>query len=337
MKKLGVILFGIVFILGLSVVTGAAQQVEIVKSDGVDFEGSWSPIPTADVLNDWGANADASRAGIYSSGYNIMTLDFGDPTGGPYTAIKVKLRVNSVYNISPNALTVKIYYAGGVQIGGEVSGDWYLSLLENQDQDDFVEYSNDWLNDMSAEDLADLQVEIEVNEYNWGYLQFSAIQVELVSEVVAPPEEPDPIQVTMDYRPYRSSNSLNYRSRGKVYVVIFGSADFDVSQIDRESLRLAGVAPVRDRIRKVYSRADRARDEYHDLVLKFKTKQLIKALEIPLEKELENGDQVVLELTGNLKDDTATPIEGEDTAVVYGKRDKHKKKGKWKNHWKWWR
>jgi hypothetical protein len=147
----------------------------------------------------------------------------------------------------------------------------------------------------------------------------------------------------MDYRPYRSSNSLNYRSRGKVRVVIFGSAAVDVSEIDRESVRLAGVAPVRDRIRRVYSRADRARDEHHDLVLMFKTQQLIKALEESSGEELENGDQVVLELTGNLKltgileDDGVTPIEGEDTAVVYGKRHKHKKKGKWKNHWKWWR
>ena len=35
MKKLGAILFGIVFILGLSIVTAPAQQVETVDPDGV--------------------------------------------------------------------------------------------------------------------------------------------------------------------------------------------------------------------------------------------------------------------------------------------------------------
>jgi hypothetical protein len=173
-------------------------------------------------------------------------------------------------------------------------------------------------------------------------MDISAIQVELVSEGTDPPEETDPIPVKIDYRPHRNSNPLNYRSRGKVRVVIFGSADFDVRQIDRESLRLAGVAPVRDHIRRVYSRTDGARDEHEDLALKFRTQQLIEALELALGRELENGEEVFLNLTGNLKDDGATPtgnlkddgatpIEGEDTAVVFGKSHKHKKKGKRKN------
>jgi hypothetical protein len=72
----------------------------------------------------------------------------------------------------------------------------------------------------------------------------------------------------------------------------------------------------------------------------FKAQQLIEALEESSGEELENGGPVPLILTGNLKDDAATPIKGEDTAVVFGivfgKRHKHKKNGKWKNHWKWW-
>jgi len=334
MKKLGAVLFGIVLILGLSIVTGVAQEVETVDPDGiVSFSGAWSPVPSVERLNDWDSNPDASSAGINDEGYNIMRLNFEEPKPGSYTAIKVKLRVNSASNDYNNKLNVRIF-AEGTQLGD----DWTLRLPEILDFTEYPneEYPNEWLVNMTAAQLADLQVEIEVTEYNWGSLQFSAIQVELISEGPIS-EEPDPIHVNIEYRPYKKSNPLNYRSRGTVRVVIFGSADLDVSQIDRESLRLAGVAPVRDRIRRVYSHADRARDDYHDLVLKFKTKQLIKALEIPLEKELENGDQVSLNLTGNLKDDGATPIEGEDTAVVFGKRHKHKKKGKWKNHWKWWR
>jgi hypothetical protein len=330
MKKLGAILFGIVFILGLSIVTAPAQQVETVDPDGVvSFLGGWDlGAPVVEDFNDWGTNPDEDFASVFEQGNVTVAFDLTSLPEGPFTAIKVKLRAGSV---EESRLRVAIY-AGGALIF-DPADDWFLSVSGS-----FTEYSYEWpgLN-KTKEQLAGLEVEIAITD-TWGeQMDISAIQVELVSEVVAPPEEPDPIQVNIDYRPYRSSNSLNYRSRGKVYVVIFGSADFDVSEIDRESLRLAGVAPVRDHIRRVYSRADRARDEYPDLVLKFKTKELIKALEIPLEKELENGDQVVLNLTGNLKDDTAKPIEGEDTAVVFGKPHKHKKKGKWKNSWKWWR
>jgi len=333
MKKLGTILFGIVFILGLSIVTAAAQQVEIVDPDGVVSSGYWTPAPTAGILNDWDNTDPGPDASFITAmdEYDSLTVDFKVPTGGPYTVIKVKFRARSSYGYSDVRVGI---YAGGAQI--DVDG--YLTF-----DGDFAEYSYEWTGlNWSPEDPANLQVQMMFTYFS-DQMDISAIQVELVSEVAAPPEVPDPIPVTIDYRPHRKSNPLNYRSRGTVRVVIFGSAEFDVRQIDRESLRLAGVAPVRGHIRRVYSRTDRARDEYHDLVLKFKTQQLIKALEISREQELENGDEVVLNLTGNLKDDGnleddgAIPIEGEDTAVVYGKRHKHKKKGKWKNHWKWWR
>lgn len=299
----------------------------MVNPNGVVSSGYWSPAPTADILNDWDASPDASYTTTYDW-YSSLTVDLEDPTGGPYTAIKVKLRAKSAFG-DPDVLTVRIN-AGGV-------GSWVVTLNGN-----FAEYSHEWTGlNMSAAELADLQVEIEVTDFYDDWVNVSALQVELVSEVAAPPEEPDPIRVMIDCQPYRNSNPLNYRSRGKVHVVIFGSADFDVSQIDSTSVRLAGVASVSARIRKVYSRADRTRDEYPDLVLKFRTQHLIEALEEPVGQGLENGDEVLLILTGNLKDDSATPIEGEDTAVVFGKRHKHKNKHKnkntGKNHWKWWK
>ena len=333
MKKLGAILFGIVFILGLSIEAGAAQEVETVDPNGVVSSGDWGPAPTASILSDWDNNPDSSFASAFDQSNLTVAFDLKNLPEGPFTAIKVKLRVGS---FDESDLTVGIY-AGGARIG-DISDDWYLTVNGS-----FAEYSYEWTGlNMTAAELADLQVEIAIT-WVTEQMDISAVQVELVPEVVAPSAEPDPIHVNIDYRPYRSSNSLNYRSRGKVRVAIFGSADFDVRQIDRESVLLAGVAPVRDRIRRVHSRTDRARDEYEDLVLKFKTKQLIEALELALGRELENGDRVVLELTGNLKltgnlqADGAMPFEGQDTAVVFGKRHKHKKKGKWKNSWKWWR
>jgi hypothetical protein len=327
MKNLRAILFVIVLILGLPLVAAAAQQVEIVNPNGVVSSGDWGPAPTAGILSDWGADPDASFASAFY--YGSMTVDLEEPKAGPYTAIKVKLRARSVYGDTD--LNVGIY-AGGAQIG---NSSWDLRFSGA-----FAEYSNEWTGlNMTAADLADLQVEIVIT-YFWDQMDISAVQVELVSEGADPiPVVTDPIPVNIDYRPFRNSNPLNYRSHGNVLVAIFGSADFDVRQIDRESLLLAGVAPVRGalRIGKIYSRTDGACDDYEDLVLMFGTQQLIQALEISRGRELKNGEPVILSLTGNLKDDGATPIEGQDTAVVFGKHHKDKKKGKWKDHWKWWK
>jgi hypothetical protein len=326
MKKLGAILFGIVFILGLSIEAGVAQQVETVDPDGVVSSGDWQPAPTAGILSDWGADdADSSYVTADDWDYSL-TVDFADPTGGPYTAIKVKLRASTDY------------FGGVLSVGINAGGD-EIGYFDVTPGSGFQEYSHELTGlNMTAAELAHLQVEIMVTDFADYELSISAVQVELVSEGTAPPDVTDPIPVKIDYRPYRSSNPLNYRSRGKVRVVIFGSADVDVRQIDRESVLLAGVAPVRDHVRKIYNRTDRARDEYEDLVLMFKAQQVIKALEKSLDKELKNGNEVVLKLTGNLiKNDTATPIEGDDKAVVFGKRHKRKNEGNWKNFWKWWR
>lgn len=328
MKKLGAILFGILFMLGLSIEATSAQQVEIVNPDGVVSSGVWWPAPTADDLNDWD-NTDPGPDGSFTAAqdeYDPLTVDFADPTGGPYTAINVKIRASS--DSYGDVLSV------GIHAGVNEIGDFDVAPGSN-----FQEYSQEFTGlNMTAAELAGLQVEIKATIFSYNTLSVSAIQVELVSEGTDPvPKEPDPIHVTIDYRPYRSSNPLNYRSRGKVRVVIFGSADVDVRQIDRESVLLAGVAPVRDRIGKIYSRTDGARDEYEDLVLMFKAQQVIKALETSLKRELKNRDEVVLVLTGNLKDDGVTLIEGEDTAVVFGKRHKRKNAENWKNYWKWWR
>jgi hypothetical protein len=327
MKNLRAILFVIVLILGLPLVAAAAQQVEIVNPDGVVFSGDWWPVPSVECLNDWdGADPDASVASAID--YGSLTVDFEDPTGGPYTAIKVKLRARSLFGQTD--LNVGIY-SGGDEIGAD---SWDVTL-----DGPFANYSYEWADlNMSAADLEGLQVEIAIT-YFFDQMDISAIQVELVSEGTAPPKVSDPIPVKIDYRPFRNSNPLNYRSHGNVLVAIFGSADFNVRQIDLESLLLAGVAPVRGalRIGKIYSRTDGARDDYEDLVLMFKTQQVIQALEISCGRELKNVERVDLSLTGNLKDDSATPIEGQDTAVVFGKHRKDKKKGKWKDYWKWWK
>ncbi len=97
MKKLGAIIFGIVFILGLSIVTAAALEVETVNPDGVVSSGYWSPVPTAGILNDWD-NTDPGPDDSFIKAQDeadSLTVDFATPDGGPYTAIRVKVRADS--------------------------------------------------------------------------------------------------------------------------------------------------------------------------------------------------------------------------------------------------
>jgi hypothetical protein len=98
------------------------------------------------------------------------------------------------------------------------------------------------------------------------------------------------------------------RANGRVLpVVVLGSAEFDVRDIDVSSLRLEGAAPLRhsyhDMAAPTGSEDDRGRepscpDGYTDLSLKFSRLDVVSALG-PV-----SGDRVALTLTGRLEDGT---------------------------------
>jgi len=118
------------------------------------------------------------------------------------------------------------------------------------------------------------------------------------------------------------------KSKGVTPVVIAGSADFDVTMIDPDSIQLHGVAPVRSAIEDVpYCNKDR--DGYMDLTLKFDTQELVDAVTASLGDggTLENDDWPVLHLTGSLFDGTA--IYADEPVSVKGKpREENNRKGK---------
>ena len=62
--------------------------------------------------------------------------------------------------------------------------------------------------------------------------------------------------IDMDIKPGSCKNPFNVKSRGVLPVVLLGSEDLDVSDIDINSLRLMGVAPVRSVIEDVAKPAD---------------------------------------------------------------------------------
>jgi hypothetical protein len=131
-----------------------------------------------------------------------------------------------------------------------------------------------------------------------------------------------PIKLSsIDIKPGSCPNPLNVKSRGVLPVAVLGSEDFDVSTIDAASIRLAGVAPNRSSYEDVAAPVSDSNececsaegpDGFFDLTLKFETQRIVEEI-----GEVDHGDELVLELTGVLSDET--PIEGSDCVIIRGK------------------
>jgi hypothetical protein len=142
---------------------------------------------------------------------------------------------------------------------------------------------------------------------------------------------PEPIAVPLDIKPRSCPNPLNVKSKGVLPVAILGTDDLDVTQVDPASVRLVGVAPLRWALEDVATPNEPflgrkgardcnrlGADGHRDLTLKFSAREVIAAL-----GEVDDGDILVLELTGNLKEDSGgTPVVGEDVVriLVKGKK-----------------
>jgi probable HAF family extracellular repeat protein len=135
---------------------------------------------------------------------------------------------------------------------------------------------------------------------------------------------PDPtLAVNVDIKPGSCPNPLNVKSRGVLPVAILGSEEFDVGSIDAASVRLAGVAPIRSSFEDIGTPLVDANececstegpDGFLDLTLKFKTEDIVEAI-----GEVDHSDELMLELTGVLSDETH--IEGSDCIII---RSRHK-------------
>ena len=140
--------------------------------------------------------------------------------------------------------------------------------------------------------------------------------------------EPSPIAVVVDIKPGSCPNPVNVRSNAVLHVAILGTNEFDVTQVDPASIRLAGVEPFRSAYKDVAAPVSdtnecacttAGRDGFPDLTLKFKTKDIVTAI-----GDFNDGEVLILGLTGVLYD--STPIEGEDCIVIHGSRKIPQKK-----------
>ena len=124
----------------------------------------------------------------------------------------------------------------------------------------------------------------------------------------------------LDIHPGSCPNPINVGSPGLTPAALLGTADFDVTEVDPSTLRLAGVASTRWNMEDVATPlVDGMRcecttagpDGYTDLTLKFSTQALVAAI-----GPVNEGDVVVLTITGEFWD--GTPFEAPDCVVIHG-------------------
>jgi len=96
-----------------------------------------------------------------------------------------------------------------------------------------------------------------------------------------------PTPVDFDIKPGSCPNPLNVNSQGVLPVAILGTEDFDVHSIDRASVRLIGVAPIRSNFEDVAAPVNAQNqcdcttagpDGFMDLTLKFDTQEIVNAI-----------------------------------------------------------
>jgi len=124
--------------------------------------------------------------------------------------------------------------------------------------------------------------------------------------------------------------TLNARKHGALKIAVCGADDLDVSNVNPETVRLAGVEPWHWKQKDSRLCPD-GKDGFKDLVLKFKNREVVKALEKDLGKEVVSGDDgVTLALTGELNDGTA--FGGEWVAEFKEKGKRHGKNEQSQGH-----
>ena len=132
--------------------------------------------------------------------------------------------------------------------------------------------------------------------------------------------------VNVDIKPRSCPNPCNVNSKGVITVAILGTEDFDVTQVDPTTVRLEDqVAPLRWNFEDVstpaynddsYKCTTEGPDGFMDLVLKFKTQEIVEAMD----GDVSDGDMIFLTLTGNLlREYDGSPFAGQDWVVIIKK------------------
>lgn len=228
------------------------------------------------------------------------------------------------YNIYPAGYQAMYCLMKGLEYSG-------IDLL---DTDGDGESDDDWFNqDPSASPAQDLASVIVAQQNpdgswpatDWGDITICTAWALLTLEKVTVVYE---VEVPVDIHPTSCPNPLNVNSQGTIPVAILGAEDFPVDAIDPATVMLMGVAPLRWSVEDVATPfepflgkqdeldcTELGPDGYPDLTLKFDTQEVVAML-----GDVEDGDVMVLTLTGNLTEEFGgIPIVGEDVVRIVKK------------------
>ena len=241
-----------------------------------------------------------------------MSVAGGLPPGQTFTPVDCSTA--TAVACRDNELGYMAFYNLGGTLGDNLTGDHALIMNVQFDHWSGTEFS-----DISAHDFFFRFTIMSSAFKDVNFLAAWAVRDGDVGAVGA--------RVPIDIKPQSCPNPLNVKSKGLLPVALLGTADFDVSEIDPVSVRLAGVAPLRSNIEDVATPfafpekedcndcTDLGEDGFDDLTLKFDTQEIVSAL-----GAVKDGDCLLLELTGNLQD--GTPIVGEDVVLILKKGKK---------------
>ena len=146
------------------------------------------------------------------------------------------------------------------------------------------------------------------NDYGWG-----------VVDAAAASDYRSVISVALDARVGSCESPFNPKSRGVLPVLLIGSEEVDVSDIDESTLRLGGAGALRGRVADLGGPAGdgscigSSPDGRDDLLLTFRTPDIARAI-----GSAGRGDTVPLKLTGALRD--GTPLEGVALVRIVGEQ-----------------
>jgi hypothetical protein len=199
----------------------------------------------------------------------------------------------------------------------------FTSLGIHEFGDPPIDWQTDFETVLLAEQFDDGSWPITRWDYG-GNRVLSTIWALLTLQKVARPQV-----VPVDIKPRSCPNPLNVKARGVLPVAILGFEGLDVNQVDPESVLLQGVAPLRWSLENVatpfepFIGKEDARDcneygpdGYVDITLKFDAQEIVAAL-----GDVNDGDVLVLQLTGNLKEEFGgLPFVGQDVVVVLKKK-----------------
>ncbi len=278
------------------------------------------------VSNGSGYNSHGA-IGFYSGSTSVVNIDGTDSTWTNGGDLYVGYNGNGTLEITDGALVsvaglLTIDSNGGddsfinMATGGMLAlfGDADESLAQFMgliDGSDAIRY---W--DESIAGWADITGATRAKDYTLEYLtegDLAGYTMLTVAEPVVP--------ISLDIKPGSCPNPVNVKSKGMLPVAILGTEEFEVSTIDAASIFLNGVPAIRSSYEDVAGPvADpnkcecttEAGDGFDDLVLKFKTQDIVETL-----GEVNTGDILTLPLTGVLNNGTS--IEGADCVVIVGR------------------